>query len=87
MVRPSIWKIAESEEQSMTMLGHLRQNNFFSRKQLGRLVRLPPQSIERMERNEYPLDRIGTDGQATLEQDLQEALRTSLGLPELLMEI
>jgi hypothetical protein len=71
----------------MTTLEILRQTRFLRRQQLGRMVRLPPQSVERLECENYSLDRIGPDGRATLEMGLQWALHTNLTLPELLSEV
>lgn len=70
----------------MTTLEILRLNRFFSQRDLGRLCRLPVQSMERLENCSYPLDRIGPDGRAMLEAGLQDALATDLSLPELLSE-
>jgi hypothetical protein len=70
----------------VTSLENLRQHLFLSRRQLGRMVRLPARSVEALENGCYPLSFIGTTGRAVLESGLQQALNTEMRLCELLTE-
>lgn len=71
----------------MTTLEHLRLSCFLSRRDLGRALRLPQQSIVCMENRQYPLNRIEPESRSLLEQGLQQTLQTDLSLAELLAEV